>query len=60
MEVEVKGKSWSRGGQEEGISLSDIGWFRSRDGVLLSRIGGAGTSVHYHRNLRRESLLCGS
>ena len=37
-DAEDVGKSWSREGQEEGISLSDIGWLRSRDGVLLSRI----------------------
>ena len=44
--VEDVGKSWSRGGQEERISLSDIGWFRSCDGVLLYSARGAGTSVH--------------
>ena len=42
MEVEVKGKSWSRGGQEEGISLSDIGWFRSRDGSYCTEPEGQG------------------
>ena len=35
MEVEVKGKSWSRGGQEEGVSLSDVDWLRSESVFVL-------------------------
>ena len=31
--AEDGGKSWSCEGQEERVSLSDIGWLRSRDGV---------------------------
>ena len=37
-DAEDGGKVWSREGQEEEVSLSDIGWFRSRDVSLHTRI----------------------
>ena len=37
-DAEDGGKVWSRGGQEEEVSLSDIGWFRSRDVSFHTRI----------------------
>ena len=37
-DAEDGGKVWSREGQEEEVSLSDIGWFRSRDVSFHTRI----------------------
>ena len=37
-DAEDGGKVWSRGGLEEEVSVSDIGWFRSRDVSFHTRI----------------------